>query len=57
MGPIAPAVIYDAFGPDHRAVAMGFFHWGIYLGGGLANAIGKGVSDLKLFQQVIKHKY
>jgi len=46
IGPIVPGLIYDSFGEKHRAMAMGFFHWRIYLSGGLSNAVGKGVSDL-----------
>ncbi|OXA59747.1 D-xylose transporter [Folsomia candida] len=51
IGPICPGIIFDAFPEKHRALAMGFFHWGIYLGGGLSNAIGKTVTDLHIFVQ------
>lgn len=55
IGPICPGIIFDAFPEKHRALAMGFFHWGIYLGGGLSNAIGKTVTDLHIFVQVRVH--
>lgn len=57
IGPIVPGMIFDAFPEKNRALAMSFFHWGIYLGGGLSNAIGKIATDLHIFTQVKIYTY
>lgn len=38
--PVAYSLIADMFPPQHRAFALSFYHYGVYLGGGLGWMIG-----------------
>ncbi|ODM94927.1 Protein spinster 2, partial [Orchesella cincta] len=49
VAPIAPGIIFDMFDSSERAMAMGFFHWGIYLGNGLTFVVGKYITEANLF--------
>lgn len=52
VAPIAPGIIFDMFAQEERALAMGFFHWGIYLGNGLTFVVGKYITEMNLFNAV-----
>ncbi|CAL8071526.1 unnamed protein product [Orchesella dallaii] len=49
--PLAAGIIGDVFPQDKRALAMGFFNWGIYIGYGTSFAVGTYITDRTIFDE------
>lgn len=51
MQPLAAGIIGDIFTEDKRALAMGIYNFGFFIGYGSSFAVGTYVSDTRIFEQ------
>ena len=50
--PFATSLIADYFAANHRALAIGLYNWGIYIGYSLSYAVGNFIVDANILGQV-----